>query len=332
MSAQDLPFIDLHRHLEGSIRIQTILEVGQQHNLRLPADTYEDLIPHIQVTVPKPGVIVFLEKFKWMTAILVDYVVCKRVAYENILDASSEGIDYLELRFSPWFMAEPAQLDPVGVVEAVIDGVEQGSSETGLKANLIGIISRTYGPEVGHQELDALLSQKDKIVSLDLAGDEANFPGELFVDHFSKVRNTNWQITVHAGESAGPQSVRQAIEDLGAVRIGHATNIQKDPHLKDMMLKNNIGIEANLTSNVQTSTVSNYSSHPLKTWIEEGLLATINSDNPVISDIDLTYEYEIAAPKAGLTQSQIRQTQINALEIAFLSNSEKEELKIKKGE
>ncbi|NOX61776.1 MAG: adenosine deaminase [Chloroflexi bacterium] len=314
-----LPLMDLHRHLDGSVRLETILDLGLKHNLPLPARDLEGLRPYVQVTEPQPGVMAFIAKFEWMIGVLVDYDAVRRIAYENVEDAKREGIDYIELRFSPWFMSEPHGLDPAGVVEAVADGVESAARDTGVRVNLIGILSRHYGPDIAWKELDALLQHRDRFVALDLAGDEANWPGELFVEHFKRARDAGWRITVHAGEAAGPESVWQAIRELGAERIGHAVRASEDPALLDYMAERGIGIEANLTSNVQTSTVPDYPSHPLKSWLERGILATINSDDPGISAIDLPYEYNVAAPAAGLTPEQIRQAQANAAQIAFMT-------------
>lgn len=326
MIDQTFPLIDLHRHLDGSVRLETILDLGAQHNLQLPAWDLEGLRPHVQVTKPKQGVMAFIAKFKWMLAVLVDTDACRRIGYESVEDAQREGIDYVELRFSPWFMAEMHGLNPAGVVEAVVDGVEAGARDFGVKVNLIGILSRTYGPDVSWKELDALLYCRDHLVALDLAGDEANWSGALFVDHFKRAREAGWQVTVHAGESAGPESIWQAIRDLGATRIGHVLTAVKDPALMDFMKEHHIGIEACLTSNVQTSCVDDYSSHPLKIFLDRGLMATINTDDPGISGIDLNYEYEVAAPAAGLTLAQAHEAQRNALAIAFLSADEKKAL------
>jgi len=327
-----LPLLDLHRHLDGSVRLETILDIGRQHKLPLPAWDVEGLRPFVQVTEPQPGVMAFIAKFKWMTGILVDYSACRRVAYENVVDARAEGLDYVELRFSPWFMAEPYQLDPLGVVEAVVEGVTAGIQDTGLKVNLIGILSRHYGSEIAWRELDAILLQPKRFAAVDLAGDEANYSGELFINHMRQARDAGLGITVHAGEAAGPESVWLAIQELGATRIGHAVRALQDPVLLDFMKEKRIGIEANLTSNVQTSTVPDYASHPLRSFLEHELLATINTDDPGISGIDIIYEYEVAAPAAGLNREQIRQAQINALEIAFLSPDEREALKAQKNQ
>lgn len=325
-----IPLIDLHRHLDGNVRIGTILELGRQHRLPLPAWTIDELAPHIQVSDPQPGVMAFIEKFYWLTQILVDYDACRRIAYENMEDAALEGLDYLELRFSPHFMSQAHGLDPVKVVEAVCAGIAEGRQDYKVGANLIGIISRTYGVEAGLNELQSLLEFKDQIAALDLAGDEARFPARLFSEHFRLASDAGWKITVHAGESAGPESIRQAVRDLGASRIGHGIAALQDPELMDELRARKVGIECNLTSNVQTSSVRDYASHPIRRFVELGLLATINTDDPAISAIDLAHEYEIAAPAAGLEREQIRTVQRNALETAFLSIEEKAELLKKK--
>jgi len=331
MIHKDLPFIDLHRHLDGSIRLETILDLGRKHNLPLPSFELEELRPHVQVVDPQPGVMEFIAKFKWMVGILVDYDACRRVALENVVDAENEGIDYVELRFSPWFMSIPHNLDPTSVVASIVEGIQEARNITTTKVNLIGIISRTYGPEIGFLELKSLLNHKDDLVGLDLAGDEANFPPDLFKKHFLVRREAGWNITIHAGESAGAESVWQSIFLLGATRIGHGVRIDEDPKLIDYMLENNIGIEANLTSNFQTSTVSDLSKHPLKSWLDKGLLATINTDDPGISNIDLPHEFNVAVKLAGLNCSHTRLAQENALELAFLSEDEKEQLNKGKG-
>ena len=320
----NFPLIDLHRHLEGNVRLETILDLGKKHNLPLPAEDLEGLKPFIQVTDPQVSVMAFISKFDWLTRIMVDYDACRRIAFESVEDAYKEGVDYVELRFSPWFMSEPHKLNPSGVVSAVIEGYEEGLNKFEMKAKLIGIISRTYGKEIAKQELDALLTHTEKIVGLDLAGDEANFPPEWFDDHFQAAREVGWCITVHAGESAGPESVWTAVQKLGAKRIGHAVRAVEDPELLDYMGEHQIGIEANITSNVQTSSVASYESHPIRQFLEREILASINTDNLVISNIDLRYEFEVAAPAAGLTPEQILQAQRNALAIAFLSSEERE--------
>jgi len=319
-----LPLIDLHRHLDGSIRLETILELGRQHNLPLPAWDVEGIRSYVQVSGPQPSVMAFISKFYWMVQILVDYDACRRVAYENVEDAMLEGLDYVELRFSPWFMAEAHGLDPAGVVEAVCDGIQSGEHDFGMRANIIGILSRTYGPQICWKELQSLLTQRDRITALDLAGDEARYPAIHFKEHFNAARQIGWSITVHAGEIAGPESIWHSLWDLGAQRIGHAVAAIQDQRLMEYLCDKRIGIECNLTSNVQTSTVADYPSHPVGQFLKNGLLATINTDDPGISRINLEYEYNVAAPAAGLDQVATQQLQRNALETAFLPAEEKQ--------
>jgi adenosine deaminase len=311
------PKIDLHRHLDGSIRLETILELGLENGLPLPGRTLETLRPFVVVSEPQPGLMAFLAKFEWMVGVLVDAEACRRVAYENVEDARREGLDAVELRFSPVFMAQPHGLDPRAVVEAVIDGVAAGVRDFGVPAKLIGILSRTFGVDSCRRELDALLACRDGLVAIDLAGDEGNFPPQLFIEHFHRAREAGLGVTIHAGEAAGAESIWSAIRDLGATRIGHGVRATEDPALLDYLAEHRIGLECNLTSNVQTSTVRDYASHPLRAFLERGLLATINTDDPGISGIDLAHEYEVAAPAAGLSAEQIAQARRNAAEIAF---------------
>jgi adenosine deaminase len=327
-----LPLIDLHRHLDGSIRLETVLEVALEQGIELPAYDLETLRPHVVVDGKAAGLMDFIGRFRWLTAILHDLETCRRVAYENVVDARGEGIDYIELRFSPWFMAETHGLDPAGVVEAVADGVVAAERDTGVRAQIIGIMSRTYDTDTCHRELDALLAHRDHLVAIDLAGDEMKFPASLFIEHFERAREAGLQVTVHAGEVDGPQSVWAAVRELGAVRIGHGIHSLEDPALVEFLAERRIGLELAITSNIQIGIVDDYSAHPARRILEAGIVANLNTDDPAISGIDLHHEFEVAAPRAGLTPSQTRQAQANALEMAFLSEQEKRELLARRSE
>jgi adenosine deaminase len=321
-----LPLIDLHRHLDGNVRLETILDLASQHGIELPADTVDGLRPHVHVGDNEPGLMAFIERFEYLTAVLVDVDACHRIAIENVEDAHREGIDYVELRFSPWFMAETHGLDPQAVVEAVVDGVRIGVEATGIQAQLIGILSRTYGKASAWRELDALLSHADDLVALDLAGDEARFPAGLFKPHFRRAHEAGLRATVHAGEVGGPESIWAAIHELGAERIGHGLRSLEDPRLVEHLVKHRIGLEISLTSNVHISAVPGYSEHPIQDLLDAGVLLCLNTDDPGISGIDLLHEYEVAAPAAGLSREQIRLLQADALEMAFLSADQKKTL------
>ncbi|GAA0791012.1 MULTISPECIES: adenosine deaminase [Pseudomonadati] len=326
MINKSIPLVDLHRHLDGNVRVQTIWELGLQHGIALPADSLETLAPFVQIQGKENSLVAFLKKLDWMVAVLADLDAVKRVAYENVVDAKVSGLDYAELRFSPYYMAMNHKLPIEAVVEAVIDGVAAGTKEHDIKINLIGIMSRSFGQEKCRLELEGLLAHKDKIVAIDLAGDELGFPGDLFTDHFKRVRDSGLQITAHAGEAAGPESMWQAIETLGATRIGHGVNAIRDPKLMEYLAKHRIGIESCPTSNLHTSTIADYDSHPFMQFFNSGVLIGLNTDDPGVSNIDINHEYRVAKSEMGLTDQQLSQVQRNGVEMAFLSDSERKAL------
>lgn len=324
-----LPLVELHRHLDGSIRLQTILDLADQHGLELPAKDIAGLAPFVHVDESAPGLMAFLDRFEHMIAVLVDADACRRVAYENVEDALYEGIDYIELRYSPYFMAKSHGMRMEEVIEACADGVRAAERDTGVRANIIAGLSRTYGVETCMREMQAILSRRDEVVAIDLAGDEASFPAPLFIEHFKRARDAGLHVTVHAGEVAGPESVWSAINDLGAERIGHGFRAIEDPALVDHLIAKGIGLESCPTSNLHISAVANYAAHPIKRLADHGVKFCLNTDDPGISAIDLAHEYSIAAPAVGLSPEQVRQSQRDALDMAFLSGHEKSELRQK---
>lgn len=322
-----LPLTDLHRHLDGNIRPRTILELGQQHGIALPAQSLDALIPHVQIVENEPSLVAFLSKLDWGVKVLADYDACRRVAYENVEDLLKAGIDYAELRFSPGYMAMTHGLEIQGVVEAVVDGVQAGCRDFDRQANLIGIMSRTFGQQACHRELEACLAHAQHFVAMDLAGDELGFPGPLFETHFQRIRDAGLHITVHAGEAAGADSIWHAVRQLGAERIGHGVKAIEDPVLMNYLAEHHIGIESCLTSNIQTSTVASYQTHPVRHFLNHGILVCLNTDDPAVEGIDLPYEYQTALPATGLTVTEARQLQLNGLELAFLDESAKQALR-----
>jgi adenosine deaminase len=321
------PLIDLHRHLEGCVRPATIIDLGKKHKLPLPAWTLEDLDPHIRVTSPVPDVMSFIAKFELMQWSMVSYDAIRRITFECIEDASGEGVDYLELRFSPLFMAEKHKLDLDLVVDAACDGLGEALEALGIQAKLIGIMSRTYGTEACWQELKAVIRGRDRgIVAVDLAGDEIKYPGKQFVEHFRHAQEAGMRITVHAGESASAEGVKQAIIELGAERIGHGIRAVEDPAVVDLLLEKAVGVENCPTSNVQTGIVESYAKHPISHFLRRGVLVTLNTDNCTTSGIDLTSEYETLVRESDLTDAEMGQLQRNSIEVAFISDDERSEL------
>jgi adenosine deaminase len=321
------PLVELHRHLDGNVRIETVIDLCRRHGLELPAWTVEELRPHVQILEREPSLVHFIAKFELLRRAMVDYDAARRIVRENLEDAAREGIDYIELRFSPYFMAETHGLDPFGVVDAVCDGLEEGLAALPVQAKLIGIIARNYGPEIGKIELAAAIRGRERgVVALDLAGDEAHYPGELFVRHFQEAREAGLRTLAHAGEAAGAESVRQAVLGLGAERIGHGIRAIEDPAVLDLLAERSIPLEVCPTSNLHTSTVRDYRSHPLPALLRRRIRCTLNTDDPSISGLDLAHEYRVASEELGLSAAEIRRMQETAVEAAFLTPEERAEL------
>jgi len=326
MFNKQLPLVDLHRHLDGNIRPKTIWQLAQQNNIQLPTDNFESFLPHVQITDSEADLLAFLKKLDWGVGVIKTLDDVVRIGFENVEDACIANIDYAELRFSPYYIAMSHNLPIEGVVEAIIEGVNLGRNKFKTKINLMGILSRTFGVDHCQSELDALLAYKDKLVAIDLAGDEYNFPGSLFESHFKQVMNAGLNVSVHAGEAAGPESVWHAIKTLGATRIGHGVACAQDQGLMDYMRENQISIESCLTSNYQTGTIKDLSVHPVKTFLENGLMVCLNTDDPAVENIELAGEYQLAQAVLGFTPEQISQLQRNSVQMSFLSKQEKEEL------
>lgn len=318
-----LPKVDIHRHLDGNIRPQTIWSLAEKHGVKLPVSNIEALLPLCQIQDKTADLLAFLQKLDYGISVLADTDACYQIAYENMQDAANEGLDYVELRFSPFYMSQTHKLNIADVVAATIQGCTDGERDFGVKVNLIGILSRTFGTEACTQELNGLLVHKDKLVALDLAGDELGFPAPLFVEHFKQARDAGWKITVHAGEADGPQSIWNAIRLLGAERIGHGVAAKDDQALMNYLAEHKIGIESCPTSNYQTATVVDTENHPMKLFLDAGIEVTLNTDDPGVSAIDLAHEYQVARDVIKLSDQQLKQIQINGVNQSFLSVQEK---------
>ncbi|AMO47864.1 adenosine deaminase [Kosakonia oryzendophytica] len=323
MLLKKFPLVDLHRHLDGNIDINTIIMLAQKYGVDLPTFDPEELRPYVQVTDNQPDLLSFLAKLDIGVSVLGSLEACHFIARQNVYSAFAEGLDYAELRFSPYYMAKAFNLPLEGVVQSVIDGVREGMAEFSVGINLIGILSRTWGVDSCMAELNALLTYRDDISGVDLAGDERNFPCRLFTEHFTKARDKGFRVTVHAGEAAGPESIRDAIKLLGAERIGHGVQAVNDPWLLEYMANWGIAVECCLTSNLQTNAVNDLANHPVKTFLDYGIIATLNTDDPFVEGVTLRSEYERAVNDVGLTKEHISQLQRNGLNAAFISEGER---------
>ena len=282
------PLADLHRHLEGSIRPATAIELAaragiskppaQWHSAFVAADREEGLLP-------------YLAKIDNATALVRTLDDWRRVTAEAITDAFGDGLTALELRFSPQFIAGMTGLDADDVIEAVSDAVS--SAGLPIEVGLIGIIVRDEGPDSAAAQVRRLLRHKSALVGVDLAGDEAGYPAALFVPAFRLAREAGLPATVHAGEADGPRSVWDSLR-LSPQRIGHGVRSAEDPRLMEHLAASGVTLEVAITSNVQTGAARSRSKHQLAALTAAGVRVALCTDNPTVSDTRLTREYEIA--------------------------------------
>jgi adenosine deaminase len=307
--------IDLHRHLEGTLRVATTLELAHRdgHPLASAADP-EDLLV---ARGPLGGLLPYLAKVDAAPSAfsrLDDWV---RAARECVQDAAADGLDYLEIRFSPWFIRQETGLAPEAVIDAVAEGARSASHETPIRVGLIGILLRDAGPEQGYAQTAALLTRRDLLCGMDIAGNEAGVPAAEFAGPFRQARDAGLRITAHAGEAAGPASVWDAVRHLGAERIGHGVRAVEDPALLEHLAANRITLEVSLTSNLHTSTAPSYAEHPVRRLVEAGVPVALSTDDPRTSAITLSGEYADAAPRAGLTPEHLDRIRADARRAAF---------------
>jgi adenosine deaminase len=282
------PLVDLHRHLEGSIRPATSVELAARLGVGgLPAQWRSSLV----AAERERGLLPYLAKIEHATALVRTLDDWRRVTTEAIADASSDGLTALELRFSPQFIATKTGLD----ADDVIDAVSAAAFGSGLpiEVGLIGIIVRDEGPDSAVAQVRRLLRHKHALAGVDLAGDEAGYPAPLFALAFRLARDGGLLITVHAGEAAGPQSVWDALR-LAPRRIGHGVRSAEDPRLLEQLAASGVTLEVAITSNVQTGAARSRARHQLATLVAAGVRVALCTDNPAVSDTRLTREYEHA--------------------------------------
>lgn len=315
-----LPKIELHRHLEGSIRLETLFDMVREHNISVPAKTVEELRPFVQI-VPSdpPSSARFLEKFDILRMFYRTPEFIRRITYEAIEDAANDNVKYMELRFTPKALANTMGFDLQDVTDWVIEATYDASQKFDIQVQLIVSMNRHEPVELGEKVANIAVSRMPKgIVGLDLAGNEAHFSVKPFAPIFREARQAGLEITVHAGEWAGADSVRDAIELAGAQRIGHGVRIIEDPDVVAMARERNIALEVCLTSNLQSGVVGKLGDHPFKELYRVPLVTTINTDDPTVSDITLTDELYIAAKTLGLGLTDLKHNILHAAEVAFV--------------
>jgi len=321
-----LPKTDLHCHLDGSVRVKTILEIAQQRNIELPASSEKELGKVLAAGAKRKSLRDYLTSFDITLSIMQDEEDIARIAEELCVDAWADGVWYLEVRFSP-ILHQNKGLPLTRVMNAVIEGLKAGELKTGIKTGIIVCGIRSINPANSLQLAELTVAYKSKgVVGFDLAGNEDHYPAKDHKDAFYLIRRNNVPCTVHAGEAWGPDSIRQALHDLSAHRIGHGTRLKEDGDLLNYVNDHRIPLECCLSSNVHVGTVPELEVHPLKFYFDYGLRVTINTDNRLISDTTVSEEYYIAHKVLGLKPSEIKNIIVMGFKSAFLPYAERKQL------
>jgi adenosine deaminase len=329
MDLRTLPKVDLHRHLEGAIRLSTIIDVYREAGEPVPAETPEELAPVAQVLQPMGSLEEVLSFFRVAQGALRSYEAVERITFEAVEDLASDNVRLAELRFSPDFMCRPAQLDWDRAMEAVIAGLERARSEHDVAVGLIAIVSRSFGMESARRTVEFALRHREHLVGFDLADDELAWPAREFVEVLAPLREAAVPLTAHYGESGGPEYPQEAIELLGVRRLGHGVSVAWSPDVTRLAIERQVALEMCPTSNARTRAVTSVEEHPARQLLLEGARVTINTDDPGLFGIDLTHELEVARRDLGFDDGDLRAVTENAIAASFLPHSVKENVRQK---
>ncbi|QBR90532.1 adenosine deaminase [Microbacterium wangchenii] len=310
--------IDLHRHLEGSLRASHLLQVLARSG-RSPQRPAE-FRAAITTDATIDSLVAYLGRIDTAAAVLTTAEDWMQAGLNAVEDACDDGLDYLELRYCPWFVTSHTGLSPRVVVDAVSEGVARASRSVGLPVGLIAIILRDLGPDAARRQLDTVLDTRDVWCGVDLAGDEAGVPCREFAPVFRRARDAGLHITVHAGEAAGPASVADAVEHLGAERIGHGVRSVEDPRLLEQLAERGTTMEVALTSNTHTGASAGFTTHQIHALLAGGVAVTLNTDNPTTSGTRLSEEHRRAVNDAGLDPATLERIARQAAVAAFTSS------------
>jgi adenosine deaminase len=317
------PKVDLHRHLEGTLRIETMLEIAQAHRIDVPTS----LSGLVQVQDQDPFTFQnFLAKFNTLRLFYRSPDAIHRITREAVEDAARDNIRYLELRFTPVALSRAERFPLHDVMDWVIGSAQDAAHKHNIKVGLIASVNRHESPELAEQVAWLAAEHVGKgMVGMDLAGNEAEFSSRPFYGIFREAKQAGLHLTIHAGEWGPAENVREAIEELGAERIGHGVRVLEDASIVALARERRTTFEVCVTSNYQSGVVTSVGQHPLKQMLQERLNATINTDDPSVSRIILSHEYRVAA-ELGLSMDVLKQRTLAAAEAAFLPEGEKAEL------
>ena len=321
-----LPKADLHCHLDGSMRLKTILELAEHQKVKLPAENEEQLAKAIHMGEICNSLEDYLVAFDVTLSVLQTEEALYRSAYELALDAAAENVRYLEVRYSP-ALHQQRGLKMTQIVEAVLEGLRDAKHEVGVKSGVIICGIRHINPQSSMRLAELAVAYKNKgVKGFDLAGAEYDFPAKDHKAAFQLILNNNVNCTCHAGEAYGPESIAQALHLVGAHRIGHGVRLREDGDLLNYVNDHRIPIEVCPSSNVQTGAVSDLASHPLRFYFDYGLRVTVNTDNRLITDTTVTKELWLAHKHLGFTLEDLTTMIVSGFKSAFLPYREKADL------
>jgi adenosine deaminase len=323
---EKLPKTDLHCHLDGSLRIATILELAQQQRVRLPAEDPDRLFRLIYAGDVCRSLDDYLKAFDITLAVMQTEEALYRTAYELVEDCARENVRYLEVRYSPMLHTQRG-LKLAPIVEAVIQGLRAGERDFGVRSGVILCGIRSINPESSLRMAELCVAFKNRgVIGFDLAGAEYNYPAKDHKQAFQLILNNNVNCTAHAGEAYGPESIAQAIHYCGAHRIGHATRLRENGDLLNYCNDHRIPLEICLSSNVQTRAAPDLASHPLPFFYSYGLRVTINTDNRLVTDTTVSKELLLIHREYGLELADLKELIISGFKSAFLPYREKADL------
>jgi adenosine deaminase len=321
-----LPKVELHRHLEGSLRLATLQDIGFAHGIALPGTgELRDLVSISQED--KLTFENFLSKFQTLRLFYRSPDVIHRITREAIEDAAADNVRYLELHFTPVALSRAERFPLADVMDWVLEAGQAASGDFNIQTRFIASVNRhedtSIAAEVAHLAAERM---GRGIVGLGLAGNEADFPGLDFQGVFKEAAESGLRLTIHAGEWGSAQNVADAITELGAERIGHGVRVIEDKNVVALARERDVAFEVCVTSNHQSGVVSVLGEHPLPVMLHEGLNVTINTDDPSISMITLGNEYRVVCEELGLTLVALRERVLVAARASFLPDGEKERL------
>jgi adenosine deaminase len=312
-----VPKTELHVHLDGSVRPETLVELGAQYGVALPTADVGELADYLFVR-DAGNLEDYLARFAVTLSVMQNSAALERIAYDLCEDAAAENNRYMEIRYSPILHTREGLPLPA-VVDAALRGMQRAQDELGIRSNLIICGIRNMDPVVSRDLADLTIAYKDRgAVAFDLAGAEYNYPAKKHKNAFYMVRNANIGATIHAGEAYGPESIHQAIHYCGAQRIGHGTRLYEDPDLMTYVNDFRIPLEICLTSNVDTGAVKDVESHPFGLLFRYNFRVTLNTDDRLMSATTLTKEFAVAQKAFKLDLDDLEKITINAMKSAFI--------------